>query len=118
MIAPALGRGDMLVETLLMEAATVQNGDYTALGEQIGELSPDDQGSLLRNLVGVAPNAYVYLLQGQLRSLGLYAGPQHGLLDQTTIAAMLRYCDSKQVGDVCRRGPLTGQSAQVLSYAF
>ncbi len=118
MIAPALGRGDMLVETLLVEAANVRDGDFSALAERIGELSPDDQSSLLRNLVGVAPNAYVYLLQGQLRSIGLYAGPQHGQLDQPTITAMLRYCDSKQVGDVCRRGPLTSQSAQMLSYAF
>jgi TPR repeat protein len=118
MIAPTLGRGDMLVETLLMQAANMRDGDYAALAERIGELSPDDQGSLLRNLVGVSPNAYVYLLQGQLRLIGLYAGPQHGLLDQPTISAMLRYCDSKQVGDLCRRGPLTSQSAQVLSYAF
>ena len=118
MITPSLDRGDMLVETLLMDAADRRDGSFAALGERIGELSPDDQSSLLRNLVGVAPNAYVYLLQGQLRAIGLYAGPQHGLLDQPTIAAMLRYCDSKQVGDVCRRGPLTSQSAQVLSYAF
>lgn len=118
MIAPSLGRGDMLVETLLMQAAGVRDGNYAALAERIGELSPDEQGSLLRNLVSVAPNAFVYLLQGQLRSIGLYAGSQHGLLDQPTIAAMLRYCDSKMVGEICRRGPLTSQSAQVLSYAF
>lgn len=118
MITPRLGRGDMLVETLLMEAATVRDGNFAALTGRIGELSPDDQESLLRNLVGVAPNAFVYLVQGQLRSIGLYDGPQHGLLDQPTISAMLRYCDSKQVGEVCRRGPLTSQSAQILSYAF
>jgi TPR repeat protein len=118
MIAPTLGRGDLLVETLLMEAAATRDGNYAALAGRIGELSPDHQESLLRNLVSVAPNAFVYLVQGQLRTTGLYAGPQHGLLDQPTISAMLRYCDSKQVGEVCRRGPLTSQSAQILSYVF
>jgi TPR repeat protein len=118
MLAPTLGRSDLLVETLLLEAAAMRDGNYQFIADRIGELPPDDQASLLRNLVGVAPNGFVYLVQGQLQALGLYSGPRHGQLTQATISAMLRLCDLKQVGDLCRRGPLTSQSAQILSYAF
>lgn len=117
-LAHTLGRSDLLVETLLLEAASVRDGNYQFIADRIGELPPDDQASLLRNLVGVAPNGFVYLVQGQLQGLGLYTGPRHGQLTQPTISAMLRFCDLKQVGDLCRRGPLTSQSAQILSYAF
>jgi TPR repeat protein len=118
LLAPRLGWGDRLVETLLMHAANTTDGNYQLLAGRLAELSPDDQGSLLRNLVGVAPNAFVYLVQRQLEIVGLYAGPQHGQLDQPTISAILQFCDRKQMGELCRRGPLTSQSAQVLSYAF
>lgn len=118
LIADRLDRSELLIETLLLEAAFAPSGDYDFLDERSGELAPGDQESLLRNLASVAPNAYVHLLQFQLARIGLYTGPRSGLLDQPTITSMLRFCDLKSVGDQCRRGPLTSRSAQILSYAF
>jgi TPR repeat protein len=114
-IAQELDREDLLIHSLLMDAAFSPTRVSDA---QVNELSPSGQESLIRSLVTVAPNVYVRLVQGQLARLGMYAGADSGLLDRPTIRAILQYCELKLVREECSVGPLTTRSARVLSYAF
>lgn len=113
-----LDRGAILHETLLLDAATNSSAAYEGIYSRAKELSPRGRESLLRALLTVNANAYTYLVQAQLARLELYSGPKSGLLGGPTIKAITRYCALRAVTQLCRLGPLSGQTARVLAGAF
>jgi TPR repeat protein len=111
-------RGAWLHETLLLDAAFYDSSSYEGIFASAGELAPRSRESLLRRLLNVNPNAYVYLVQSQLQRLGLYSGPKSGKLGRTTIEAVNRYCALKRVEQLCRPGPMSSQTARIMAGAF
>ncbi|WP_072792415.1 tetratricopeptide repeat protein [Cognatishimia maritima] len=62
--------------------------------------------------------AFVYLVQAELRDLGLYSGPITGRATSSTIRAMLRLCRDAGVYDTCIHGPLLYNSSYEISRAI
>ncbi len=57
-------------------------------------------------LRSIERTSFVYLVQRQLRNLGLYNGPADAKMGRGTIRAISKLCRANGVGDVCKHGPL------------
>lgn len=113
-----LDRGSYLYQTLLLDAAPSGFADPEKAIGQLAELSLRDRRSLVVRLLAVNPNAFVALVQVRLRDLGYLNTRVNGRLNRQTIRAINAYCRFKAAQDICRPGPLSMATAQVLSSAF
>jgi TPR repeat protein len=114
-----LDPGRLASEQLLLDLAEKRGRkDYSQIQSRLETISPRDRPSFLRQLRTVHPNAYVFLLQEKLKTSGLYRGASSGQLNRETIRGFRRYCASINAENICRHGPLSGQAADVLSFAF
>ncbi len=114
--APLYDRGGWLYEQALLEASAGEdafNGD--AILAVAGELSPRRQMSLMRRLLAINENAYVYVAQSQLKRIGLFDGEVDGLLTRATIHAMNDFCARTNTELLCRFGPATAETAKVMA---
>lgn len=68
----------------------------------------------MMELRGIERTAFVYVLQNELRDLGLYTGPRHGRLTSRTISAILRFCRDVGIADVCRHGPIQKDASRAI----
>lgn len=62
-------------------------------------------------LRSIEPRAYVFVLQRQLKSRGMYSGSVNGLATRSTLRAILRFCRQEGYFDVCTHGPISHASA-------
>jgi hypothetical protein len=76
------------------------------------------RSSLVREMLTVNPNFYAYIAQVKLRELGFFRGQPTGRMNAGTVRALRRYCGLTGTIHFCRNGPMTGQTAELLSYAF
>jgi TPR repeat protein len=70
---------------------------------------------LLKNLLRAAPNTYVEIIQNRLTRVGLYHGPNHGLLSSPTISAFNQFCILEEGTPICRLGPLSPTVAEFVA---
>lgn len=117
-ISQSLPRGDLLFEDLMFAAASKKKAAYQTILDRIDELAPSDRQALVRTLRSTSPAAYIYLAQSRLRDLGLLRSKATGVLDQQTVRALRSYCRQTGAGDLCRGGPMSSPTADMLSYAF
>ncbi len=71
-----------------------------------------DPASFQRAFVVVSrldKNAYVYVLQEELKARGYEAGPTTGVFNTKTLRAVTQFCKDTEIQSVCRLGPLRGQ---------
>ncbi len=54
-------------------------------------------------------NAYVYVLQEELKARGYETGPTTGVFNTKTLKAVTQFCKDAEIQSVCRLGPLRGQ---------
>jgi uncharacterized protein len=114
-----LGPNRLASEQLLLDfSASPRKADYEESYGQLQNIPPQIRPSLLRQLRTVEPNAYVFFLQQKLKFLGLYTGGVAGRLNAATVRAFNDYCATINARSICRHGPLSGQAADVLSFAF
>ena len=59
-------------------------------------------------------NAYTYLLQSEMQRSGLYTGRLNGLMTQSTLRAILRFCGSRGDRRLCELGPLKSDPAKFI----
>jgi TPR repeat protein len=112
-----LDLGSLALETLLLDSSPKQKPSYSNLYDRLQRLSPDHKSEGLRELRAANPNAYIFYAQTQLKRVALYRGKSTGQLDQATIRAINGYCDLKGAREICRFGPMSGRTADVLSTA-
>lgn len=117
-VSHKLTRSDLLLEDLMFAAASKKKAGYQTILDRIDELAPSDRQSLVRALRNTSPPAYIYVAQARLRELGLLRSQATGVLDQQTVRAMRSYCKRTGAGALCRGGPMSSPTADMLSYAF
>ena len=61
------------------------------------------------------PNSFVELLQTSLRNEGYPVGTVNGMLDKSTISALMNYCKDKSIAKECAKGPLDPDVAKIYS---
>ncbi len=107
---------DRAFDTILVMARRPLNYErLKSIGAEFGKLRPEDVTRTLRFLLASDPNAYVYVLQRQLGAERVYRGPLDGTLTSLTIRAIGTMCRRLGAADVCRRGILTAEAADMLS---
>lgn len=104
-------------ESMVLFAAGPQTpGAMRAVGENFGKLGAGDVPQAVQMLFWSNKNAYVYVLQQQLKKAERYGGPLDGLLTRGTIGAFNAACrESSADASVCSMGPLTPDYAVLMS---
>lgn len=126
-IAKARASLDQYGDLLAPEAATFESmALYAAgpptpdamqrVGESFGKLGAGDVSQAVQMLFWSNKNAYVYVLQQQLKKADRYGGALDGRLTRSTIAAFNAACrESGTETQVCSAGPLTPDYAVLMS---
>ena len=117
-IKDRLQPGALQVETLLLDASAAAAGGYRGIQGQLLELRAPDRPSAVRKLRSVNPNAYVYVVQSRLGSLGYYSGSASGNLNAATMRAIRKYCGDRTSRKDCAGGPMTLRVTELLASAF
>lgn len=118
-ITPLLAADVLNFEAAIVDAsAPASAADFAALDTRFAALDQANQRALFARILTVNENAYVLLLQKRLSELGYYQGSQNGQLTASTIAALNKACDEKQIGSQCRAGPLSEATREALSTAL
>ncbi|MBN8998810.1 MAG: hypothetical protein J0H54_05280 [Rhizobiales bacterium] len=107
---------DLAYERLLLDGTrATRASDYARIAAAYRELPADQRAQFLVSLRRPMPNLYVAILQNELKSSGIYAGPVSGLLTQPTLAAIAKFCKQNDVAAACQGGPLSQPAAQAIS---
>lgn len=117
-IEDRLDFSDLVLQKLLLEAASGSSAGFQRIYDGMQALPSRVRSGLLRKVLAVNPNAYVYLVQAQLQTIGLYGSKKTGTLDGPTIRAVNEYCAQKGMKETCRPGPMSRAAAEVVSLAF
>ncbi|WP_160194696.1 tetratricopeptide repeat protein [Devosia riboflavina] len=104
-------------ESMALQAAGPPTLDaMRAVGDSFGKLGAGDVTQAVQMLFWSNKNAYVYVLQQQLKKAERYGGPLDGRLTRGTIAALNAACRaSSSETRVCSMGPLTPDYAVMMS---
>lgn len=95
-------------ETIALRAVPpATERSLAAVGAALPGIASADFSQTVQMLFWGNKNAYVYVVQRQLRELGLYGGPVDGYLGRPTIAAINRLCAAEGAEAMCAPGPLT-----------
>ena len=66
-------------------------------------------------LRAIEKQAYVYLLQSELKQLGLYQAPVTGIAGRETVLAILSFCEQSGFYDTCIHGPLNYEASALVA---
>lgn len=113
-----LTKKERAIEAFLLNAANAPPPKIPALVRRFGEFTGKDTKLVFRELRSVNPVLYIFLSQSKLKELGLYKGKVSGRYDASTAKAIFKYCRRTGTRFFCSHGPFSGQSAELLSYAF
>lgn len=89
--------------------------DFRHAAEEI--ISAADAGSYTRGVYVVSrldKNAFVYVLQEELRARGYRVGPSTGIFNTRTLNAVTAFCRDQDIQSSCRLGPLRAQVIKVI----
>jgi len=118
-VSPKLQPQELRGERLLM---TVKGAStrlkLEAIGSEFRQMVAADRFALIRRVRSANQNAYVYLVQEELKRMGLYKNEPTGLLSAATIRAIYRNCINYEAPKVCRNGPFTPRVVDATSILF
>ena len=107
------------VEEGLHLAARTQGDRFWTVSEDIVNDAPADlYARALLTTYKINRNAYVRLLQKDLRALGYAPGRASGYLTSATINAFSEFCRDRGISSACRRGPLNWVALQAATRAL
>ncbi|MEP4441927.1 MAG: hypothetical protein ABJQ14_16140 [Hyphomicrobiales bacterium] len=117
-VAEQLEPNELDYRVLLLDIIRARRAKYPALYARINAIPPASRPSLMRRTLRSSPNAYVFFVQMQLSEKGFFRGKRDGLLKRRTIRAIKAYCTHLGAGSLCRRGPLSAQTTNLLTHLF
>lgn len=116
--AAALGAAQSDIERFLIDAVTAPKERFPEFYARLRALPGTSQAEIVRRLPDVESNLYVYAAQARLRELGAFKGEPNGLLDSATVRAVNDRCAVTGTRYICSFRPMSGATAELLSYAF
>ncbi|KUF11831.1 tetratricopeptide repeat protein [Pseudoponticoccus marisrubri] len=112
-------RDRILASERMWLAADIQPRRFYLAADEIIATTPSEhfpRAALTANRV--TPNAYVRILQRELRGLGYYRGSLNGRLTRSTIAAHNRFCRDAGIIAQCREGPRKSATIRAVTEAL
>ena len=89
-----------------------------AVEDYLENLDGPGFANAVMRLRGIEQQAYVRVVQSELRKEGFYDGPVNGLGTASTIRSMLEFCREEGFYDTCIHGPLGYQSGALIMQAL
>lgn len=108
----------LALEQFQIDCSAAEDRAIPLLYNRLRQFSSSDQSAVIRDLRRAKPNLYVYFVQSRLKEMGAFNGKSTGKLNQSTARAFARYCRRTGTPYFCAQGPMSGQNAELLSYAF
>lgn len=109
---------ELEIQDILISMKTAGRGSLTEFYSRIKALAPNTRPSAMQQVIRANPNAFVSLLQLELRERGFYGGRPNGLLTSRTIRSVSAYCRSLGAARFCRHGPFSTEVTTILFYLF
>ncbi|MBY5931713.1 hypothetical protein KUV51_01775 [Tateyamaria omphalii] len=112
-------REQVLAPERIRLAAAMQPAQFPSLMEEVlGETGPETYARAASTAFWIDQNAWVRVLQMELREKGYYAGRINGRMTTRTIRAQARFCRDVGIWDVCATGPLRGPTVRAVADAI
>ncbi|WP_299297645.1 hypothetical protein [uncultured Tateyamaria sp.] len=115
---PGLRPKAAVEEGLHLAARTQAHRFWTASEDIVNDAPADVYARALLTTYKINKNAYVRLLQKELRKRGYATGRANGYLTASTIRAFSRFCRDAGIARDCRRGPLNWATLQAATRAL
>lgn len=116
--AETLSSGTLAREQFLLDALSSPRKQYPALYQRLQDIVPADRPAIMRRVLRANPNAFLYFTQRLLAEDGYFKAKPNGQLTGQTIRAINRFCSNLGARNLCRNGPLSIPTTQLLSHAF
>lgn len=78
----------------------------------------EDFSKGLLMLRSIEKNIYVYMVQRELRSQGIYQGDLDGMLTNKTLSAMIDFCKQAGINKSCVQGPFSIEASRAIADAL
>lgn len=104
----------------LVRLAAIQNPKtfWTEVEKVLDESHADGFVRAASTAFWISKNAWVRVLQKELRQIEYYNGEINGLMTRRTISSQNRFCRDKGIWDICATGPLTGATLRAVANAL
>lgn len=117
-LSARLSKAEMAYQQFLMDASIARTQKMDDLYARLQAFSEPDRQRLVRDLRRTNPNLLVFAAQVRLKELDVYQGKPTGQLNGRTSRALRQHCRKTAVPYFCSLGPMSGNSTEILSYAF
>lgn len=120
MLAEVSGIPDrVLSQELIRLAADMHPNQFWLEVEEILEdTQPENYAKAASTAFWINKNAWVRILQKELRALGYYQGRIDGRMTTRTIRAQNRFCRDRELWSICAAGPLRGATVRNVADAI
>ncbi|CUH45364.1 hypothetical protein RUM4293_04277 [Ruegeria atlantica] len=120
MLAEVPGVPDrVLSQELIRLAADMHpNQFWLEIEEILEDTQPENYAKAASTAFWINKNAWVRILQKELRALGYYRGRIDGRTTTRTIRAQNRFCRDRELWSICAAGPLRGVTVRKLADAI
>ncbi|MFK7878182.1 hypothetical protein [Roseobacter sp.] len=112
-------RDRVLSPELIRLAADAHPAQFWSKSEEILEQTETENYATTASVAfWINKNAWVRVLQKELRLLGYYKGRINGRMTSSTIKAQNRFCRDENLWHICANGPLRGATVRALAGAI
>ncbi|WP_224826671.1 hypothetical protein [Cognatishimia sp. MH4019] len=106
------------VERIRLAADKEPRHFWSRVEEVLAETETENYARAASTAFWINKNAWVRVLQKELRGLGYYTGKINGRMTHATIRAQNRFCKDAEIWSICATGPLRGPTVKAVADAI
>ncbi|WP_299627262.1 hypothetical protein [uncultured Tateyamaria sp.] len=115
---PGISDRVLSAERIRIAALIAPSQFWTRVEATLAETEPQNYARAASTAFWINKNAWVRVLQKELRARGLYGGRINGQMTARTIRAQNRFCRDHGLWAVCATGPLRGATVRAVAGAI
>ena len=112
---PGIRRHILLKESVRLAAERCPARFWLEVEDLLKDAEPEHYVGAVSTAFWINKNAWVRVLQMELRTLGYYHGAINAKMTGQTIRAQSRFCKDRGIPDVCALGPLHGRTMRAVA---
>ncbi len=112
---PGIRSHILLKESVRLAADRRPARFWLEVEDLLEEADPEHYAAAVSTAFWINKNAWVRVLQKELRALGYYHGAINARMTRRTIRAQSRFCRERGIADVCTLGPLHGRTVRAVA---
>ncbi|MEX0309813.1 MAG: tetratricopeptide repeat protein [Tateyamaria sp.] len=115
---PGIQRKTVLIERVRFAADTRAHRFWLEVEQVLQDAEAEHYARVASAAFWIKKNAWIRVLQKELRALGYYSGRINAQMTTRTIRAQNRFCRDTGIWDVCATGPLRGATVKAVATAI